>query len=520
MTPPFLLELMHARAYPHPCAAIELVETHISWVLLTGELAYKIKKPIDYGFADFSTLELRRRYCAEEVRLNGRFAPTLYLDVVAITRDDGRITVSGAGEAIEYAVRMRQFPAEMQLDRRLEAGRLEANDLSTFASTLARVHDGLPRCDPDSPFATPEAVFRSVRENFRQIAGTAFAHVRADLVAPLARVSDTREAELAKLIAKRRVDGFARECHGDLHLQNLVQLDDGIHAFDCIEFNDDLRWIDVISDVAFLAMDLSVRGRRDLAYGFLNRYLEATGDYAGAALLSLYLVYRSMVRAMVIALQAKSADDEPLKKRFEGHVVFAHERAFRARPAVILTCGLSGSGKSWLAQRLVHELPALCIRSDVERKRLAGMAASARTDSAVGAGLYTRQHDEHLYTHLAARARDVIAGGEHVIVDATFLTAVRRTALRDEATRLGVPCVIVHCVAPIKVLEARIEQRAEAGRDASEATLEVLRSQRERYEPPLASEGTIVTVDTGGTVDVVAIGNRIRAAARFRPPTS
>jgi hypothetical protein len=508
-TPPFLLELTQPRAYPHPCTTIELIQTHISWVLLTGEFAYKLKKPVDFGFLDFSTLALRRHYCAEEVRLNRRFAQALYLDVVAITRSAGRVRVGGDGEVIEYAVRMRQFDGALQLDRRLADGRLEANDLVAFAASLAAVHAVLPRCDDERPFGTPTAVLGPVRENFAQIAGSPFADVHADRIAEIARWSETQHVALSALIAQRRADGFVRECHGDLHLSNLVALDDGIHAFDCIEFSEGLRWIDVISDAAFLVMDCAVRGRNDLAYSFLNAYLEATGDYAGGALLGFYLVYRSMVRAKVAALQAQSADDAALL-RFEAHVRFAAERASNTRGALILMCGLSGSGKSWLAERLVPALPALRVRSDVERKRLAGLAADARSGSAVDAGLYAREQSDAVYAWLASAAAALVTGGESAIIDATFLTTARRRTFRDEATRLGRPFVIVHCTASPDVLAARIERREREAKDASEATLEVLEAQRRNHEPPTAAEGTVIAVDTGAAFDIETIAQRIR----------
>jgi len=512
-TPPFLLELTQPRAYPHSCTTIELIQTHISWVLLTGEFAYKLKKPVDFGFLDFSTLELRRHYCAEEVRLNRRFAPTLYLDVVAITRTAGRIRVGGDGEVIEYAVRMRQFDGAMQLDHRLADGRLDTNDLAVFAATLADVHAALPRCDDIGPFGTPAAVLGPVRENFAQIAGSPFARVRTRLVADIASWSEAQHAQLSGLIAQRRIGGFVRECHGDLHLSNLVALPDGIHAFDCIEFSEGLRWIDVISDAAFLVMDCAVRGRSDLAYSFLNAYLEATGDYAVGALLRFYLVYRSMVRAKVAALQTGRVDDTALRARFEAHVEFAAERALRARGALIVMCGLSGSGKSWLAKRLVPLLPALCIRSDVERKRLAGLAADVHSGSAIDAGLYTRDQSDAVYAYLASAASGLLAGGECVIVDATFLRAARRESIRYEAMRLGKPCVTVHCVAAPDVLASRIERRAADASDASEATIEVLAAQRADYEPPTAAEGTVVTIDTGTALDVAGAARRILTAA-------
>ncbi len=479
-------------------------------MLLTGEYVYKIKKPVDFGFLDFSTLERRRFFCNEEVRLNRRFAASLYIDVVAITQDSSRARIGGSGGVVDYAVRMHAFPSEMQLDRLLASGRLRSAELADFAAELAAVHSDAPLCDPVGPFGSPEAVIGPVRENFHQIAQSNLAGVRRELVAELESWSEAQHARLSPLIDARRSQGFVRECHGDLHLSNLVRLDDGIHAFDCIEFSEGLRRIDLISDVAFLVMDCCVRGRADLAYAFLDGYLERTGDYAGGALLGFYLVYRSMVRAKVAALHAQNAQDAEARRRYEAHVEFAHARALASHPGMILMCGLSGSGKSWVAERLIERLPAVRIRSDVERKRLAALAPLQRSESAVAEGLYAPQRSDALYQHLALSSVALISGGEKVIVDATFLDAARRDAFRNEAKRLGVPCVIVHCIAPRAVLESRIAQRNATRDDPSEATLDVLDMQLTNYAPPRADDAMVLEIDTSQPFDLDATARSIR----------
>ena len=471
---------------------------------MTGQYAYKIKKPVDFDFLNFSTLARRHFFCAEEVRLNRRFAASLYLDVVPVTQSGGVARISGAGDVIEYAVRMRQFPSEQQLDCLLETERITPSELAEFAATLAQVHAGLPACASGSPFGTATAAIGPIRENFAQIRQSSFGAVRTDLVAALESWSEAQFQRLAPLIDQRRASGFVRECHGDLHLSNLVRLPDGIHAFDCIEFSEGLRWIDLISDIAFLVMDCLVRGRADLAYMFLDRYLEHTGDYAGGALLGFYLVYRSMVRAKVAALHAQRPDDvEPLR-RFDAHLDYAQRRALRPRPAMVLMCGLSGSGKSWVAQRLIPHLPAVRIRSDIERKRMAALAPLARSDSPLDAGLYAPQRSDALYAQLARSAGALVSGGECVIVDATFLDEARREAFRAECVRQRVPCVIVHCVAPRSVLLARIEQRSATHVDPSEATAAVLDMQLTNYQPPTEGDAMTVTLDTSRSFDLDA----------------
>ena len=480
-------------------------------MLLAGDYAYKIKKPVDFGFLDFSTLDRRRHFCDEELRLNRRFAESLYVDVVPITRVGATARIGGDGEPIEWAVRMRRFPSEMQLDRRLAAGKLEPAELREFGTTLARVHAALPTAAADSSFGTADAVLGPVRENFLQIRASQFASVRADLVGQLDAWSTAKHVQIATAIEQRRRDGFVRECHGDLHLSNLVRLDDGIHAFDCIEFSDALRWLDLISDAAFLMMDCCVRDRADLGYAFLDRYLEQSGDYAGGALLDFYLVYRSMVRAKVAALQAQRADDAELLRRFEAHLDFARDRALRSQPALILMCGVSGSGKSWLAQRLVERIPAIRIRSDVERKRLAALQPLQRSGSALDQGLYTAQNTDALYAHLEQSAEALVSGGERVIVDATFLSAARRDAFRRAALRRGAAFAIVHCTAPRAVLVERITRRNETNVDPSEADEAVLDVQLGHYEAPAANDAAVLTIDTSQPLDVEAIAQRVRS---------
>ena len=502
-----------ADAYPHPCGEIRCIQTHISWVFLTGSYAYKVKKPVDFGFLDFSTLAKRRHYCEEELRCNRRFAPELYLDVVAIRAGDHGFQVgaldSGSDEArsepLEYAVRMRQFPTAAELDVRLANGELASHELADFGRELAPIHAELPRVGSDASWGTAGAVRDPVLENFTQIAGSPYQAAFDERLARLERWCEEQHGALVALFDARRADGFIRECHGDLHLSNMVSLDDGITAFDCIEFSPGLRWIDVISDAAFLLMDCLVRDRPDLGYAFLNAYLEANGDYAGGRLLGYYVVYRSLVRAKVAALQADAADS---RARFERHLEFAEGRAFAARPVLVLTCGLSGSGKSWLAERLVGTLGAVRIRSDVERKRLHGLTAEADSGSGVGQGMYQPAATEAVYEVLQISARALLAGGESVIVDATFLDARQRDAFVGMARAPAIPALILYCTAPVAVLEARIAKRSKQGGDPSEADATVLARQREGFIEPDGE--AVITVQTHEEVDVAALAKQIR----------
>lgn len=500
--PDHLSGLLEARSYPHPCGAIRLIETHISWVLLTGQYAYKLKKPVRFNFVDFSTLDRRHYFCSEEVRCNRAFAPSLYLGVVAVRGTDAGPTVgaaddpAGSSPVLEWAVRMRQFDPEQALDRLLDRGLLEERLLADFGRDLATRHAALPVLEA-GPDEVPRRVYGPVEDNFAEIGHTGLAGRHAgDIDAALSRARAVGRA-LRSAFDARITGGFVRECHGDLHLANLALIDGTVTAFDCLEFNENLRWIDTMSDVAFLFMDCHFRQEVHLAYRFLDSYLEASGDYDGVQLLHYFAAYRSVVRAKVAALRWEQERDGETASRFAAYLDWT--RGWLARPpgTLILTCGLSGSGKSYLASRLLTRLPAIRLRSDVARKRLAGLEALASSGSGIDSGLYDPARSEQTFDYLARSAEGLLRTGEHVIVDATFIEQARRQQFESLAVRLGVPLVVLYCEAPDAVLEARVSRRAAAGGDPSEATPAVLALQRQRFEPPGENE-PVISVDTAG----------------------
>ena len=507
--------LLRPEAWPHPVAPVDLVETHISWVLLTGELAYKIKKPVELGFLDFRELQRRRFFCEEEVRLNRFWAPELYLGVVPISMPDGHPRVGGDSSAVEYAVRMRQFDQALRLDHQLEAGRLTGGDMLELAEEIAARHRAAPRALPAARLL--RATQRLMWDNFDDLAGEA-SDRRLAVLRRWTRESVDRHATLLRIRCDR---GFYRECHGDLHLGNLVRLASGIKAFDCIEFSEELRRIDVVADYAFLVMDLVARGRADLAYGFLNRYLEVAGDYDGVPLLPLYVVYRSLVRAKVAAIrrrergagESRDADTVTL----EHYVSLAEEWTKRRRPVLVAMHGLSGSGKTRLSGSLMTALPALRLRSDLERKRLFGLAETADSHSGIASGLYGREAGEAVYARLVEQARTMLAAGFNVILDAAFLDREQRARARRLARDGDAGFAIVQASAPIAVLEQRLCRRAASGADASEADLAVLRHQLGTHEPLTDEEtASAVTVHTDSEVCTAAVIRTIERHANRR----
>ncbi len=287
--------------YDHPVAQVELIETHISWVFLAGDFAYKVKKPVNFGFLDFSTLARRQHFCLEELRLNRRFAPRLYLDVKAIGGDPASPRMN-ATPVLDYAVKMKRFEQQDQLDRVLTRGRLDDRQLACFSTMIAKVHQIAAVSEAEQPYGTPQSIIEPVLENFNQVRSL-LAAAECRHLGQLEEWSRRTHGELYELLRQRKRDGFVRECHGDLHLANMAWVDGEPILFDCIEFNENLRWIDVINDIAFLFMDLADRGQKKLGWSFLNHYLQKTGDYQGLQLLRFYAVYRAMVRAKVNCLR-------------------------------------------------------------------------------------------------------------------------------------------------------------------------------------------------------------------------
>lgn len=505
--------LLAHEAYPHPVTNLRLVETHISWVLLTGSFAYKVKKPANLGFLDFSTLELRHAACLAEQRLNRRFAPELYLDVVAIRGHGGAAAIDGAGPVIEYAVKMREFPQAAQLDRLLAAGGLEATEIETFAISIAEFHQAAPREVADEPHSPPESIQLSAHDNFVRLLSRTErpTHKRLESLALWTRA---RGETLLGLMNERRRAGFVRELHGDLHLSNVARIGGRLLPFDCIEFSEKFRWIDVISDFAFLTMDLHFHGRPDLAYLALNGYLESTGDYAGVPLLRYFEIYRALVRAKVALIRGDTSDGDAQAVQaanLEGYVRVAEHRSHLEGPAMILMHGMSGSGKTWLSHRLMTAMPAVRVRSDVERKRSNAAEPRAASGSTLMQGLYSSAELARSYARLAEIATSIIEGGENVIVDAAFLNQAERIRFRELARKLQVPLVIVSCRGTMRELNRRIAERMRVATDASQADHAVLEHQMATADPLTEDElAATLFVETGDAEQVSAFIGRLR----------
>jgi len=426
--------------------------------------------------------------------------------------------LGGGGPAIEYALKMRRFGQDALLDRMARRGALAPRHIDALALGLAAFHAGIERAGPEREFGSSARILAPALQNFEQMRGLAGA--KAD-IAVLARLGDwtVREhASLAAVFDARKRDGWVRECHGDLHLGNIALLDGVPTPFDGIEFSADLRWTDVMNEVAFLMMDLFDHSLPRLAFRFLNGYLERTGDYAGLRLLRFYLVYRALVRAKVSCMRAHQPGMVARKKNesvqaYRRHLHLAERLAEPRHAALLIMHGLSGSGKTTIAQRLLEALGAVRLRSDVERKRLYGLAAETRSGSGLETGLYAPGTSERTYAHLAGLARDVLVARFPVIVDAAFLKRSWREHFAELARGAGATFAIATCTAPPATLRARVALRERAARDASEAGPAVLERQLATAEPLGADETAhAVAIDaerTTGAPEAVALAQRL-----------
>lgn len=488
MLPELIQSLTDPGRYPHPTGPIQVIETHISWLLLTGEYAYKIKKPVNFGFLDFTTLEQRRHCCEEELRLNQRLAPDIYIDVVPIGGSPQAPCLGASENIIEYAVKMYQFDPELRLDRLLQRQLFESHWIDLLAEQIADFHQRIPIVAPDSPWGEPETLWEMVADNFRQIPPD---HLNPDDWSLLQRLS-TQVAQqfrsLEERIRQRKRNGHVRECHGDLHLANINLFHDQLRLFDCIEFNLEFRWIDTLSDLAFLLMDLEANGQFRWANRCLNRYLELTGDYQGLPLLNFYKAYRAMVRAKV-AMLGPAPDLETCRHYLQLTAHYCRER----QPTVFLMHGVSGSGKSYLSERLAEEVGVIRIRSDVERKRLYRELSLQGHSLA----LYSAEMNTRTFQYLLNTTAQALKAGYSVVVDATFIMQRTRNAYVELAESLEIPVRIISCHCEQNLIEARLKRRQAEGLDPSDADVSVMHDQLQ-IQQPLTSEEQLITlpVDT------------------------
>ena len=501
--PAYIQVLLDPSAYPERPEQVRLVQTHISYVFLAGAYVYKLKKPVKFAFLDFSTIQSRRRYCEEEVRLNRRLSPDIYLGVVPLTEYDGRVRMDGAGPPIDWAVKMRRLPDDRNLEQLIASRKVPDGAGRRLGEAVGRFHLSAERNASIAAIGGQAGVAANWRDNFaearpyygRTLDADLDAHIRANVAAFLDREQ--------RLLADRDASGFIRDLHGDLRSAQIWILespdDGGVHILDCIEFNQRLRFCDTASDIAFLAMDLSFRGRRDLADELLDRYLEVTGDGRLPLLLDFYCCYRAYVRGKVDSLALDEREiDATQRRRLNGrarrYFRLAERYATRPRtPRLVMLMGVAGSGKSSLARPLAARLGAAWISSDITRKQLAGVPAT----QALTPEQYSAEQTERTYAALLDMARNELEQGHAVVLDATFLQANRRAPVIELARTAGAPLTVVWCRARQDAIERHLQRREQDPWRTSDAGPAVFREQLAQLEPPIeVDRGAVIRVDT------------------------
>jgi aminoglycoside phosphotransferase family enzyme/predicted kinase len=497
--PTHIQALLSPAAYPHPAPRVDLVQTHISYVFLAGDFVYKVKKPVDLGFLDFTTLEKRRFYCQEEVLLNRRLCPGTYLDVVPIAYVAGEVCVDAAGPVVDYAVKMRRLPEDRMMERLLRRGAVDSEMLRGLAAKIADFHAAAETNEHIRSFGGLDTIMGNWRENFEQtepfVGRTVSRRQYRDIEA---YVEGFAEREAA-LLRRRVEEGRIRDCHGDLRAE-AVCFQDGICIFDCIEFNERFRYSDTAADLAFLAMDLDFRRRRALSDELVGLYLGMSGDVTLPLVLDFYKCYRAYVRGKVDGFQL----DEPevpaeqkaaAQRRARRYFRLAHRYA---RPgvgrALVMMVGVTGTGKSYLANALAGRLGAALISSDATRKLLAGIAPTERREEPIDSGLYSPEATDRTYAAMLEQARPFLADDKPVILDATYHSRRRREGAVALARSLGARLLAVECVADEGLVRQRLGERRDQPWTTSDGRLEVYEAQRSRYEPP-TELGELLRVD-------------------------
>jgi len=503
ITPHILESLRNPSAYPVLTRTVELIQTHISWLFLTDTHVFKLKKPVNFGFLDFSTLDLRRFYCYEELRLNRRLCPDIYEKVIALRETDSGAAFVGNGNVIEYAVMMKRLPADRMLDRLVDSSRISTEEIQIIALEISKFHSNAPTSPRISEFGSLEQIQLNWRENFEQTLPFQTSTLPPDILETIRSYVETFIDSHQALFTERIENGYIRDCNGDIHLGNICLLNSTAYIFDCIEFNERFRYSDTAADIAFLLMDLDFHSRPDLADAALSTYITATGDSDLAKLITFYKVYRAFVRGKVESLQLQDdgiAEEAraSAKKRAIRYFRLAQGYCLRSAlpPTLFITSGTMGCGKSTLAQQLAFELGLATFNSDTIRKQLAGLLPETAVQVSFGAGLYSKEMSKSTYRELRLLADNELSSGHSAVIDASFGTGAERAEFARLAASKNAWFIILFVQCHPDVQRRRLRERSSRGISVSDGRVELLDQQKTAFEPPDDSEGRIISIST------------------------
>ena len=488
--------------YPDVTTSVELRETHISLVFLTDHFAYKIKKPVNLGFLDFSTLDQRHFFCEQELILNRRLSSGVYLEVVPLRQDDRHYTFDDHGQVVEYALKMRRLPEDRSMEALLRRDQVTAGMIEALAQRLAAFHAAHPLSLSSESYGTLERVKTDWEENFAQTADAVGHTLSRQTFMTIQRAVNTFTGRHADWFAQRVQDGRIRNCHGDLRAEHIYFEAEQLQIIDCIEFNQRFRLIDVTSEVAFLAVDLERLGAAAMAHRFVRAYVQYSEDARLYRLLDFYRCYRAYVRGKVTSIRLQALPPPELRtllqRRADAYFALAAHYAERlTRPLLLLTTGLIASGKSTVAQGIATALDLALYSSDRVRKELVGVAPETSQRAAYGAGLYSAATTQRTYNVLADLARQGLSRGTSVLLDASFAKHAERQRMAALAQEMNAQCCMIECWAPEEFLRARLREREHSPASVSDAREEILSHFQHDYEPMQAGEGACrVRLDT------------------------
>ena len=497
--------LKNPASYGSNVESVNVLQTHISFVALTGEYAYKVKKPVNFGFLDFSTLEKRKYFCEEEIRLNRRLCPDIYLDVIPITQKNNEIELNGKGEVVDYALKMKEFSQDKIMTNLLKKGKIDEETIGKICTILVDFYNSGERLDEIDKYGEVKAVKQNIDENFEQTRSVVDVAIPKDIYNYIQNVSSMFFDKKKDVFERRIKQGYIHDCHGDLHSGNIV-VSDKIHIFDCIEFNKRFRFCDAASDISFLAMDLDYLNYPFLSSYLINNYVEKSNDTGIFDVLNFYKSYRAYVRGKVngFRLSDPTVDEKEKKERIETAKKYFDLSHYYAslfsldlngkKPLLFMVSGLTGTGKSTLALKIAVDYRAHQINTDIVRKELAGIDKFERHHNEFNTGLYIPEKIDFTYEKVVEKAADLLKKGENVVLDATFQKKEYRDMAKKIAEENKALLLPIQCICPDNVVKKWLEERLKK-KSVSDGRWEIYQKQKETFEP-FVSEEDHIKVDT------------------------